>query len=75
MSQIIKSSYVLDFYPITCGECPFLTKHSYRDGGYTGVCYSCRLGYMAHGDTREFQIDKKRWKDCCIMGDSRVSLM
>lgn len=74
MSQIIKSSYILDFYPITCGECPFLGTHHYRDGAYTGVCYSCRLGYMAHGDTREFQIDKRRWKDCAIECDDRVTL-
>ena len=74
MSQIIKSSYILDFYPITCGECPFLVTRYYRDGAYTGACYSCRLGYMAHGDTREFQIDKRRWKDCAIKCDDRVTL-
>ena len=74
MSQIIKSSYILDFYPITCGECPFLVMHHYRDGAYAGVCYSCRLGYMAHGDTREFRIEEKRWKDCAIECDDRVTL-
>ena len=75
MSEIIKASYILDFYPITCAECPFHRVHNYRDGAYTGTCSGCELGYMRHGDTREFDFETKRWKNCCIMGDSRVSLI
>lgn len=75
MSEIIKASYILDFYPITCAECPFHRVHTYRDGAYTGTCSGCELGYMRHGDTREFDFKTKRWKNCCIMGDSRVSLI
>lgn len=29
MSEIMKASYVLDFYPITCAECPFHRVHNY----------------------------------------------
>lgn len=75
MSEIIKASYILDFYPITCAECPFHRVHTYRDGAYTGTCSGCKLGYMRHGDIREFDFKTKRWKNCCIMGDSRVSLI
>ena len=74
MSEIIKVSYILDYYPITCAECPFHRVHNYRDGAYTGTCSGCELGYMRHGDTREFDFKTKRWKDCYIVIDDRVTL-
>ena len=74
MSEIIKASYILDRYPITCAECPFHRVHNYRDGAYTGTCSGCELGYMRHGDTREFDFKSKRWKDCNIVNDDRVTL-
>ena len=74
MSEIIKASYILDFYPITCAECPFHRVHNYRDGGYTGTYSDCELGYMRHGDTREFDFKNKRWKNCYILIDDRVTL-
>ena len=74
MSEIIKASYILDYYPITCAECPFHRVHNYRDGAYTGTCSGCELGYMRHGDTREFAFKTKRWKDCNIVIDDRVTL-
>lgn len=73
MSEIIKASYVLDFYPMRCAECPFHRVHNYRDGAYTGTCSDCELGYMRHGDTREFDFKTKRWKDCNIVNDDRVT--
>lgn len=74
MSEIIKASYILNFYPITCAECPFHRIHNYRDGAYTGTSSGCELGYMRHGDTREFDFKTKRWKDCNIVIDDRISL-
>lgn len=74
MSEIIKASYILDYYPIMCVECPFHKVRNYRDGAYTGTCSGCELGYMRHGDTREFDFQTKRWKDCNIVNDDRVTL-
>ena len=75
MSRIIRASYTLDFYPMTCAECPFHRVHSYRDGAYTGTYSDCDLGYMEHGDTREFNYKARRWKDCAIACDNRVTLV
>ncbi len=74
MSSFVTSYFSLDSYPKTCSDCPFLEKQNYRDGAYSGVCYSCVLGYMKHGDTREFDISHKRWKDCAIENDKRVNV-
>lgn len=74
MSEIIKASYILDHYPIMCVECPFHRVRNYRDGAYTGTCSDCELGYMRHGDTREFDFQTKRWKDCGIVNDDRLTL-
>ena len=74
MSSFVTSYFCLDSYPKTCSDCPFLKKQNYRDGAYSGVCYSCGLGYMEHGDTREFDISHKRWKDCAIEDDKRVNV-
>lgn len=74
MSSFVTSYFCLDSYPKTCSDCPFLIKQNYRDGAYSGVCYSCGLGYMEHGDTREFDISHKRWKDCTIENDKRVTV-
>lgn len=74
MSSFVTSYFCLDSYPKTCSDCPFLKKQNYRDGAYSGVCYSCGLGYMEHGDTREFDISNKRWKDCAIEDDERVNV-
>lgn len=74
MSSFVTSYFSLDSYPKTCSDCPFLEKQNYRDGAYSGVCYSCVLGYMGHGDTREFDISHKRWKDCAIEDDKRVNV-
>ena len=74
MSSFVTSYFSLDSYPKTCSDCPFLIKQNYRDGAYSGVCYSCGLGYMEHGDTREFDISHKRWKDCTIENDKRVNV-
>lgn len=74
MSSFITSYFSLDSYPKTCSDCPFLEKQNYRDGAYSGVCYSCVLRYMEHGDTREFDIFHKRWKDCAIEDDKRVNV-
>lgn len=74
MSSFVTSYFCLDSYPKTCSDCPFLKKQNYRDGAYSGICYSCGLGYMGHGDTREFDISHKRWKDCVIEDDKRVNV-
>lgn len=68
MTKIISeyTEYEIDEYPRTCKECPFLQKRPYRDNAYTGVYYLCDLNYMDHGDTREFDVLRRRWKDCDI---------
>ena len=74
MPRIINEqhSYVIDRYPLVCQGCPFLVSYSYRDNAYYGIAYYCKLGYMEHGDTREFDISHKRWKDCKIESDPTV---
>ena len=68
MTKIISeyTEYEVDEYPRTCKECPFLQRRPYRDNAYTGVYYLCDLNYMDHGDTREFDVLRRRWKDCDI---------
>lgn len=68
MTKIISEciEYEIDEYPRTCKECPFLQKRPYKDNAYTGVYYLCDLNYMDHGDTREFDVLRRRWKDCDI---------
>lgn len=74
MSNIIKeySEYRLDTYPKRCKDCPFLDSYGYRDNAYQGIAYTCKLGYMAHGDTREFDIFRKRWPACDIENNQKV---
>ena len=62
MTKIISeyTEYEIDEYPRTCEECPFLQKRPYRDNAYTGVYYLCDLNYMDHGDTREFDVLRRR---------------
>ena len=74
MAKVISYSIVLDEYPKTCDECPFLTKHAYKDNAYSGTYYQCDLGYMNTGDTREFAIAKKRWDFCSIESNPNVDL-
>lgn len=75
MAYIISSNYIINEYPEVCVDCPFLIRRKHVDNAYEGICYGCMLGYMIHGDTREYDVIHRRWKDCRIMGDSRVSLM
>lgn len=74
MTKIINEqhSYVVDHYPFVCRECPFLISYNYRDNAYYGIAYHCKLGYMSKGDTREFDISNKRWKDCEIESNPTV---
>lgn len=75
MAHIISSNYIINEYPEVCVDCPFLIRRKYVDNAYEGICYDCMLGYMIHGDTREYDVIHRCWKDCRIMGDSRVTLM
>lgn len=74
MTKIINEqhSYVVDHYPFVCRDCPFLISYNYRDNAYYGIAYHCKLGYMSKGDTREFDISNKRWKDCKIESNPNV---
>lgn len=74
MSKIIKelSEYVIDEYPETCKVCPFVRMYAYQDNAYCGVYYLCMLGYMDEGDTREFDVRRKRWTGCDIENNPSV---
>lgn len=76
MSKIVDSicTWVIDKYPADCDECPFFSKKSYRDNAYQGYFGVCRLGYMEHGDTREFSGRGVRWPNCDIENNDNVSL-
>lgn len=64
--------YAIDEYPQTCAECPFSGGYHYHDNAYEGTAYLCELGYMDTGDTREFDIQRKRWPNCDIEHNDRV---
>lgn len=76
MAKILNEyvEYQLDEYPKTCKECPFILPYPYRDNAYYGIAYDCSLGYMEHGDTREFDISHKRWPNCDIENSKSVRL-
>lgn len=76
MAKILNEyvEYQLDEYPKTCKECPFIQSYHYTDNAYHGIAYMCALGYMAHGDTREFDISHKRWPNCNIENSKGVRL-
>lgn len=75
MTKIVaeKCQYTIDILPKCCGECPFCVKYNYRDNAYYGIAYSCRLGYMEKGDTREFDVKRCKWPECRIDSDPRIS--
>ena len=73
MSLIVNEHYVIDKYPTYCGGCPFHLNHTYKDNGCTGTYSSCRLGYMNHKDTREYN-PNYMFGECHIVDDSRVSV-
>ena len=77
MSKIVDSicTLVIDKYPTDCSECPFFfSERPYRDNAYQGYFGVCRLGYMEHGDTREFSGRGVRWPNCDIEHNDNVSL-
>lgn len=57
----------IDRVPIRCGECPFLIRYDYTDNAYHGIAYSCKLGFMLDGDTRDLK--------CKIESDPRVDIL
>lgn len=59
--------YTIDRVPIRCGECPFLIRYDYTDNAYHGIAYSCKLGFMLDGDTRDLK--------CKIESDPRVDIL
>ena len=68
MSKIVDSirMWLIDKYPTDCDECPFFSERPYRDNAYQGYFGVCELGYMKHGDTREFSGRGVRWPRCDI---------
>ena len=66
MSKILAQNYVIDTYPKSCSECPFLTSYDYQCHNEHGRAFGCRLGYMDGGDTRDFPVSSRRWRDCDI---------
>lgn len=76
MSKIVDSicTWVIDKYPTDCDECPFFSERPYRDNAYQGYFGVCGLGYMEHGDTREFSGRGVRWPNCDIEHNTNVFL-
>lgn len=76
MSKIVDSicMWFIDKYPTDCDECPFFSESPYHDNAYQGYLGVCQLGYMAHGDTREFSGRGVRWPNCDIEHNNNVFL-
>lgn len=64
--------YTIDSYPTCCRLCPFIISYNYQCHNESGIAYDCRLGYMRNSDTRDFAVDRLRWKDCQIENNCRI---
>ena len=76
MSKVISYSIVLDEYPKTCDECPFLSRRRYQCHNERGIVYDCLLGFMLGCDTRDYPVEQRRFTEChieeCVMVPRRV---
>ena len=66
MTKIVSSKYVIDEYPKTCDDCPFLSSRRYQCHNDRGVVYDCQLGFMLGCDTRDYPVGKRRFDECHI---------
>lgn len=66
MTKIISSEYVIDEYPETCDDCPFLSRRRYQCHNEQGIVYDCSIGFMLGCDTRDYPVEKRRFTECHI---------
>lgn len=66
MTKVVSYSIVLDEYPKTCDECPFLKRNRYQCHNEQGTVYNCFLGFMSGCDTRDYPVEKRRFAECHI---------
>ena len=74
MTKIISSEYVIDEYPETCDECPFLSRRRYQCHNEQGIVYDCLLGFMLGCDTRDYPVERRRFTECHIEECDGVNL-
>lgn len=74
MTKIVSSEYVIDEYPETCDECPFLSRRRYQCHNEQGIVYDCFIGFMLGCDTRDYPVERRRFTECHIEECDSVSL-
>lgn len=74
MTKIVSSKYIIDEYPKTCDECPFLRKSRYQCHNEQGTVYNCFFGFMRGCDTRDYPVEKRRFTGCHIEDCDGVNL-
>ena len=66
MTKVVSYSIVLDEYPKTCDECPFLSRRRYQCHNEQGTVYDCSIGFMLGCDTRDYPVEQRRFTECHI---------
>ena len=66
MTKIVSSKYIIDEYPKTCDECPFLSRRRYQCHNEQGIVYDCYIGFMLGCDTRDYPVEQRRFTECHI---------
>ena len=66
MTKIVSSKYIIDCYPKTCDECPFLSRRRYQCHNEQGIVYDCSIGFMLGCDTRDYPVEQRRFTECHI---------
>ena len=66
MAKVVSYSIVLDEYPKTCDECPFLSRRRYQCHNEQGTVYDCSIGFMLGCDTRDYPVEQRRFTECHI---------
>ena len=74
MTKVISYSIVLDEYPKTCDECPFLRRRRYQCHNEQGIVYDCSIGFMLGCDTRDYPVERRRFTECHIEECDNVHL-
>ena len=74
MTKIISSEYVIDEYPETCDDCPFLSRRRYQCHNERGIVYDCSLGFMLGCDTRDYPVERRRFSECHIEQCNNVAI-
>ena len=66
MTKVVSYSIVIDEYPKTCDECPFLSRRRYQCHNEQGIVYDCSIGFMLGCDTRDYPVEQRRFTECHI---------